>query len=41
MSETTINVKVTEKFKGMAKKKAAKKDLTLSQLVRKLLKEAR
>ncbi len=41
MSETTINVKVTEKFKDMAKKKATKKDLSLSQLVRKLLKEAK
>ena len=39
MSETTINIKVTESFKEMAKKKAIKKDLTLSQLVRKLLKE--
>ena len=39
MSETTINVKVTEKFKEMANKKAKKKDLNLSQLVRKLLRE--
>jgi len=41
MSDTTINVKVTENFKDMAKKKAEKKDLTLSQLVRKLLKECK
>ena len=41
MSETTINVKVTEKFKEMAHKKAKKKDLTLSQLIRKLLNECK
>ena len=41
MSETTINVKVTEKFKETAKEKAKKKDLTLSQLVRKLLKDSK
>jgi len=38
MKKTTINVQVTEKFKKEAKEKADKKDLTLSQLVRKLLK---
>lgn len=41
MTETTINLKSTVAFKEMAKKKAKKKDLTLSQLIRKLLKEAK
>ncbi|MDA3833723.1 MAG: hypothetical protein PF495_10020 [Spirochaetales bacterium] len=41
MSKTTINVQVDDKFKVMAMKKAVKRDLTLSQLVRKLLKEAK
>ena len=41
MAETTINIKVTDEFKEMAKKKAVKKDLSLSQLIRKLLKEAK
>lgn len=41
MSKTTINVQVDDKFKIMAKRKADKRDLTLSQLIRKLLKELR
>ena len=39
MHETTINVKVSVSFKEKAKKSAREKDLTLSQLVRKLLRE--
>lgn len=41
MANTTINLQVTDEFKEMAKKKAVKKDLTLSQLVRRLLKECK